>query len=178
LPHLGPTGSSSGQPPSITARYFSSYPSDSTSRWTPCPPEYCKERLQVHLGCIQLSPSCPFRLLHTSSSLRPARHYSRLWIQRPSSGRRRDFNPLEQRAASAHYAAVRFLGDVHAGRTALAFSRRPAAWFAAGVSEVSRFSCMKFLGVPGVYDYAGLTRGSRYRPCSCCLPHISTASAS
>ena len=99
MPHLGPTGSSSGQPPSITARYFSSYPSDSTSRWTPCPPEYCKERLQVHLGCIQLSPSCPFRLLHTSSLLRPARHYSRLWIQRPSSGRRRDFNPPEQRAA-------------------------------------------------------------------------------
>jgi len=26
----------------ITARYFSSCPSDSTSRWTPCPPEYCK----------------------------------------------------------------------------------------------------------------------------------------
>src|SRR5665811_1109339 len=99
LPHLWPTGSSSGQPPSITARYFSSYPSDSTSRWTPCPPESCKERLQVHLGCIQLSPSCPFRLLHTSSLLRPARHYSRLWIQRPSSGRRRDFNPPEQRAA-------------------------------------------------------------------------------
>src|ERR1039458_4613433 len=46
-----------GATPSITARYFSSYPSDSTSRWTPCPPEYCKERLLVHLGCIQLSAS-------------------------------------------------------------------------------------------------------------------------
>jgi hypothetical protein len=42
LPHLWPTGSSSGQPPSITARYFSSCPSDSTSRWTPCPPENCR----------------------------------------------------------------------------------------------------------------------------------------
>ena len=38
MPHLWPTGSSSGWPPSITARYFSSCPSDSTSRWTPCPP--------------------------------------------------------------------------------------------------------------------------------------------
>jgi len=38
LPHLWPTGSSSGWPPSITARYFSSCPSDPTSRWTPCPP--------------------------------------------------------------------------------------------------------------------------------------------
>jgi len=50
--------------------------------------------------------------------------------------------------------------------------------FAAGISEVSRFSCMKFLGVPGVFDYAGLNRDSRYRPCSCCLPRILTASAS
>src|SRR5215472_7081884 len=38
----------------------------------------------------------------------------------------------------------------------------------AGVSEVSRFSCMKFIGVPGVFDYAGPNRDSRYRPCSCC----------
>src|SRR5450759_2071120 len=30
--------------------------------------------------------------------------------------------------------------------------------FPAGVSEVSRFSCMKFLGVSGVFDYAGPTR--------------------
>jgi len=38
LPRLWPTGSSSGQPPLTTARQFSSGPSDSTSRWTPCPP--------------------------------------------------------------------------------------------------------------------------------------------
>jgi hypothetical protein len=50
--------------------------------------------------------------------------------------------------------------------------------FVAGISEVSRFSCMKFLGVPGVFDYAGLNKDSRYRPCSCCLPRILTASAS
>jgi hypothetical protein len=30
--------------------------------------------------------------------------------------------------------------------------------------EVSRFSCRKCLGVPGVYDYAGLCRDSRLRP--------------
>jgi hypothetical protein len=33
--------------------------------------------------------------------------------------------------------------------------------WAAGVSEDSRFSCMKFLGVPGVFDYAGLNKNSR-----------------
>jgi len=37
---------------------------------------------------------------------------------------------------------------------------------------------MKFLGVSGVFDYAGLSRCSRYRACSCCLPHITRASAS
>src|SRR6516225_7992867 len=63
FPRLWPTGSSSGWPPSTTARYFSSDPSDSTSRWTPCPPEFTVRWLQVRLGCIQLSPSCPFRLL-------------------------------------------------------------------------------------------------------------------
>src|SRR5712671_1880187 len=37
---------------------------------------------------------------------------------------------------------------------------------------------MKFLGVSGVFDYAGLNRSSRYRACSCCLPRITRASAS
>src|SRR4029077_19718821 len=37
---------------------------------------------------------------------------------------------------------------------------------------------MKFLGVSGVFDYAGLSRSSPYRACSCCLPRITRASAS
>src|SRR6267154_3265389 len=88
-----------GVAPSITARYFSACPSDSTSRWTPCPPEYCKWWLQVRLGCVRLSLSCPFRLLHTFHFLRPATYYRRFWIQRPSSERRRDLNPPDQCAA-------------------------------------------------------------------------------
>ena len=55
--------------------------------------------LQVRLGCVRLSPSCPFRLLHTFHLLRPARRYPRVWIWRPSSERQRDLNPPEQRAA-------------------------------------------------------------------------------
>ena len=62
-----------GITPSITARYFSAGPSDSTSRWTPCPPKYSKRWLQVGLGRVQLSPSCPFGPLHTFRFLRPAR---------------------------------------------------------------------------------------------------------
>src|ERR1039458_8763310 len=34
-----------------------------------------------------------------ATALRPARNYPRFWIWRPSSGRQRDFNPPEQRAA-------------------------------------------------------------------------------
>jgi hypothetical protein len=44
--------------------------------------------------------------------------------------------------------------------------------FAAGIPEVSRFSCMKFLGVSGVFDYAGLSRNSHNCSCSCGLPRI------
>ena len=56
------------------------------------------------------------------------------------------------------------------GRAAIAFSHRPAVWFTSGISEVSRFSCMEFLDVHVVYDYAGLTRNSRYRSWPFCLP--------
>src|SRR5271157_3899155 len=56
-------------------------------------------RLQVRLGCVRLSPSCPFRLLHTDLLSRPARHYPRFRIRRSSSERRGDFNPPDSRAA-------------------------------------------------------------------------------
>jgi hypothetical protein len=107
-----------GIAPSITARYFSASPSDSTSRWTPCPPEYHERWLQVRLGCVQLSLSCPFRPLHTfrlspaSEAANPAS-----WIWRSSFERQRDFNPPEQRAAQRtlpncrpprHNRAIRF----------------------------------------------------------------------
>ncbi len=43
--------------------------------------------------------SCPFRLLHTALLSRPARHYPRFRIRRPSFERRGDFNPHDSRAA-------------------------------------------------------------------------------
>ena len=57
-----------------------------------------------------------------------------------------------------------------------AFSGRHAVLLS-GDAEVSRFSCMKFLSVRGVYDYAGSATGSRYRLLRCGLPHTSTGSA-
>ena len=41
-----------GVAPSITDPSLSSCPSDSTSRWTPCPPKYCKWWLQVRLWSV------------------------------------------------------------------------------------------------------------------------------
>src|SRR5262245_65079189 len=40
---------------------------------------------------------------------RPARHYPCLWIQRPSSKRWRDFNPLTHALPTTHYGLIRFL---------------------------------------------------------------------
>ena len=44
-----------GWSPSITARYFSSSPSDPTSRWTPCPPVVSRQyaQLRFRLGCLR-----------------------------------------------------------------------------------------------------------------------------
>jgi hypothetical protein len=107
LPHPRPTGSSSGWRPSITARYFSSCPSDSTSRRTPCPLGLAERWLQVRLGCIPLSLLCPFRLLHTCLPSQPARRYPRLWIQCSSFEHRRDFNPPESCAAQRTIGLIR-----------------------------------------------------------------------
>src|SRR5215471_5313076 len=62
-----------GFSPSITARYFSSCLSDSPHGGHPALLRTAKWWLQVSLGCIRFSPSCPFRPLHTFPFLRPAR---------------------------------------------------------------------------------------------------------
>ena len=80
IPRLWPTGSSGGWLPSITTRWFSASPSDPPSREAPCPPKYNPRWLQVPLGRLPLSRSCPFRVLHTCLALRPVRHYPHFWI--------------------------------------------------------------------------------------------------
>ena len=52
----------------------------------------------------------------------------------------------------------------------LAFPDRPVT--TSGVTKVSWFSCMKFLSVRGVYDYAGPGGDSRCRHHRCCLPRL------
>ena len=106
MPRLWPTSSSSGSSPSITARYFSSYPSDSTSRWTPCPPE---DRRLVASGPPWLVSAFRFRarlgfvIPSTFSGPRgvtPAFGYGA-----PHSGARGTLTLLNSALLSAHYGA-------------------------------------------------------------------------
>jgi hypothetical protein len=80
IPRLWPTGSSVGWLPSMTTRWFSASPSDPPSREAPCPPENSTRWLQVPLGCLLLSRSCPYRVLHTCLVLWPVRHDPHLGI--------------------------------------------------------------------------------------------------
>src|SRR5216683_7435197 len=54
-------------------------------------------------------------------------------------------------------------------RSFMAFADR--SWsFVQDVQEISRFSCMLFLSVPGFSDYAGPTSHSRLAWLPCCFP--------
>src|SRR6516162_8200079 len=97
-----------GFPPSITARYFSSCPSDSTSRWTPCPPE---NRRLVASGPPWLVSGFRFRarlgfsIPSTFSGPRgvtPAFGYGT-----PHSGARGTLTLLNNALLSAHYGPLR-----------------------------------------------------------------------
>ena len=81
--------------------------------------------------------------------------------QRSSLLTLRQWFPIFVQVIHRYCPAVRLLRSVHVGRTAKAFSHRPVVWFTSGASEVSRFSCMEFPDVRGVYDYAGPTRDLR-----------------
>jgi hypothetical protein len=48
--------------------------------------------------CPSFPTSCPCRVRHGRAP-QPTRHYPRLWIHRPSSGRPRDLNPPDRDAA-------------------------------------------------------------------------------
>src|ERR1019366_5636646 len=124
LAHLWPTGSSRVSP-SITARYFSAGPSDSTSRWTPCPPKYSKRWLQVGLGCVQLSSLCPFRRLHTFRFLRPARLRTPLFgYGSPHLSARGTSTLLNNALLSAHFLFADQAGVERIGSHFTAVSRR------------------------------------------------------
>src|ERR1035441_9368416 len=108
--HLWPTGSSLGDPidygPELLLMPFGFHlamdtlPSGDRKWW-----------LQVRLGCIRLSSSCPFRRLHTFHFSGQRGFQPRFWIQCSSSEHRRDFNPPDQRAPerSSSFAKAKLL---------------------------------------------------------------------
>ncbi len=69
--------------------------------------------------------------------------------------------PALVRIAHRYYLPLRLLGDVRVGRAALPFPT--GLPFAAGASEVSRFSCREFPDVHGFSDRAGFSRRWRKR---------------
>src|ERR1035441_9363400 len=82
--HLWPTGSSLGDP-LITARNFSSCPSDSISRWTPCPPETASggfrsalARSEEHTSELQSLRHLVCRLLLEKKKQYPSLHSCRI----------------------------------------------------------------------------------------------------
>ena len=89
--------------------------------------------------------------------------------QRPSLHALRQRSHALVRTFRGYYAAARLLDHVHPGLICLRLSP-DGPLSSADVTEVSRFSRMKFPGVPGVSDYAGLMISSRLRIPRYCLP--------
>ena len=108
-------------------------------------------------------------LVHPGTVSRTRLLQSVLLGQRPSLHALRLRSHALVRTLRRYYAAARLLDHVYPGLIChrLSPDSPPSS---AGVIEVSRFSRMKFPGVPGVYDYAGLLVSSRLRIPRCCLP--------
>jgi hypothetical protein len=107
----------------ITARYFSSCPSDSISRWTPCPPP-------VMLSCGQ-------------RGITPAFGYSS-----PHLTARGTSTLLNNALLSAHYGSVRLPIFVHHRLLSLDFPMRPKP-LPSGEHGISRFPRITCPSVPG-----------------------------
>ena len=105
----------------------------------------------------------------------------RLWRvllgPRPSLRNLRRRLPAFVRLLRRYYAVVRLPLAVHEGLAAHRVLPPARRVFSTGSHGVSRFSRMEFLRMPGVFDSAGPSAVSRWRPPSCCLPTALTASA-
>src|ERR1700756_1981800 len=119
LPHLWPTCSLSGSPPLITARYFSSDPSDSGSLRTPCPPPACA------VGRQGITPAFGYSAPHPSAE--------------------GTLTLLTHALPSTHYDRVRLLGSVHHRLRLLTFPMRAGSGSAVPVrSEISQLPVQSF----------------------------------
>ena len=107
-------------PPSITAPYFSSCSSDSTSRWTPCAPENCRlvaSGPPWRVSGFRFRARLGFVIPSTFSGPRGITPRVRIW--RPSFRRQRDFNPPEQRCSAHTLPSADFCRPVRMDRSTL-----------------------------------------------------------
>jgi len=93
--------------PLITTRWFSSSPSDLTSRRAPCPPKSRRWRLQVSLSVSRLSPSCLNSLSIPFHPLWPVRNYPHLRISARGPGLSGTSTHLTRQLSGAHYGPLR-----------------------------------------------------------------------
>src|ERR1017187_4963096 len=108
----------------------------------------CKRWLQVRLGCVQLSPSCPFRLLHTFLSPGPRGITPAFGYGAPHPSARGTSTLLNNALLSAHYDSIRLsphsvlllVGDV-SGKGV------PAALIMSGVRASARLSAAMKTGL-------------------------------
>ena len=148
-----------GVAPSITARYFSSCPSDSTSRWTPCPPVVFATEHKGLGASPWLYPSfptsCPFRvllifMLPGQRGVTPAFGYGA-----PHPGARGTLTLLISALPSAHYGEIRLPSSCILGVRLLAFPARTGHASPAAKPEISRFPCQRVSTHARVFDCAG-----------------------
>jgi len=139
-----------------------------------CPPPPAQTRTRgttasgSHLGSVaEREPLCcsPAHLaartpIYPGTESRTGLLQSVLLGQRPSLHALRQRSHALARTSRRYYAAARLLDHVHPGLICLRLSP-DGPRSSAGMTEVSRFSRMKFPDVPGVSDYAGLTVSSR-----------------
>src|SRR5215831_14116192 len=116
-----------GLPHSITARYFSSNPSDSGSLRTPCPPSACA------VGRRGITPAFGYSAPH------------------PGPGG--PLTLLIHALPSAHYGLIRLLIHVHARRVACRLPE-PARYTSPGMDETSQVPHKELLHVHKVSDCA------------------------
>src|SRR5664279_3672954 len=99
-----------------------------------------KRWLQVRLGCVQLSPSCPFRLLHTFLSPGPRGITPAFGYGAPHPSARGTSTLPINALLSAHYSAGRLPFAVRVGLIAHRLLPPIRPLLAANGSRVSRFS--------------------------------------
>jgi len=83
------------------------------------PSGFLEQRLQVHLVCIQLSLSCPHRLLHTDLFSSADESYPAFGYDAPHSSVRGTSTLLNNAPLSAHCVLVRLLFNDLDGSAAL-----------------------------------------------------------